>query len=224
MSKKNLKKALIPSVIALVLCFAMLLGTTFAWFTDSAESTGNVITSGKLDIDLQVKTAEGYESIEELDSTAIFNYDNWEPGYTAVANVKVVNNGNLAIKYSLTIAAPEDAVDNVVDNVTYKLAEVIDVYYAADEVDVVGRDLTGLNNIGTLAQVLTGDITIDDTLNTTDDTEDFATIVLVMNTEAGNEYQELSVGTFTVKVIATQAAVEEDAFGSDYDVSATFPD
>ncbi|MBQ6043757.1 MAG: hypothetical protein IJL41_06405 [Clostridia bacterium] len=215
MSKKNLKKALIPSVIALVLCFAMLLGTTFAWFTDTAESTGNVITSGKLDIDLQVKTGEDeYTSIDELDTTAIFNYDKWEPGYTAFANVKVVNNGNLAIKYYLTITGPEGAVDNE----TYKLAEVIDVYYAASEVDA-SRALTGLTKIGTLAEVLSGDINIDDTLEKNGD-EDFATIALVMSTEAGNEYQELSVGTFTVKVVATQATYESDSIDDQYDASA----
>ncbi|MBQ3552287.1 MAG: hypothetical protein IJA35_03910, partial [Clostridia bacterium] len=51
MSKSNLtKKALISSVIALVLCATMLLGTTFAWFTDTVESSGNIIKSGDLEV------------------------------------------------------------------------------------------------------------------------------------------------------------------------------
>ncbi|MBE5731264.1 MAG: hypothetical protein E7350_04880, partial [Clostridiales bacterium] len=48
-TKKTVKKALLSSVVALVVSFTMLLGTTFAWFTDSAESKGNIIQTGTLD-------------------------------------------------------------------------------------------------------------------------------------------------------------------------------
>ena len=58
MTKKSTKRALISSVLALVLCFTMLLGTTFAWFTDSATSKGNTIKTGKLDIQLKLWTSQ----------------------------------------------------------------------------------------------------------------------------------------------------------------------
>ena len=35
---KITKRALLASVIAILICFTMLIGTTFAWFTDSVES------------------------------------------------------------------------------------------------------------------------------------------------------------------------------------------
>ena len=36
----------------LLLCVSMLVGSTFAWFTDSVTSSGNRIVSGKLAVDL----------------------------------------------------------------------------------------------------------------------------------------------------------------------------
>ena len=47
------KKALLTSAVALVVCFSLLIGSTFAWFTDSATSGVNTITAGNLDIELE---------------------------------------------------------------------------------------------------------------------------------------------------------------------------
>ena len=96
---KKMKNQIISSVLVLALCLSMLIGTTFAWFTDSAISNGNIIQTGDLD-------AEMYWSNELLDadsdqwtdasSTKVFNYDKWEPGYTEVKYVKVANAGDLS--------------------------------------------------------------------------------------------------------------------------------
>ena len=50
-NRKTTKKALLGSLLALVLCFSMLVGTTFAWFTDSEFINGNKIQAGTLDIE-----------------------------------------------------------------------------------------------------------------------------------------------------------------------------
>ena len=47
------KKALLLSLLVLMVCFGMFLGTTYAWFTDSVSSAGNVIQTGNLDIEVQ---------------------------------------------------------------------------------------------------------------------------------------------------------------------------
>ena len=74
-NKKTTKRALLSSVLSLVICFTMLIGTTFAWFTDSVTSTGNIIQAGTLKIDLLVKDDAGkYQSIKDS-KAAIFNYD-----------------------------------------------------------------------------------------------------------------------------------------------------
>ena len=217
---KTTKRALFGSVIALALCFTMLLGTTYAWFTDSAASSGNIIQSGTLNIDLLVKGGDtGYTDYTSVKTSnvAVFDYDKWEPGYASVAFAKVTTTGNLAVKYSLTIAAESGTVS--------ELADVIDVYYAAEEKTVSTRaDITTqLTCIGTLADVISGAVTINDTLIPVSDTEDYATIALVMQTTAGNQYQNLAIGdSFTIKVIAGQAEYESDTFGTDYDAGSAY--
>ena len=53
-NSRSTKSALFTSVVAILLCCTMLLGTTFAWFTDTATSSGNRIQAGTLDVDLLV--------------------------------------------------------------------------------------------------------------------------------------------------------------------------
>ena len=71
--KKQTKRALLSSIVSLILCFTMLLGTTFAWFTDTASTGRNVIKSGNLDIELYYKT-----SLEDEEWKAVVyqNYGN----------------------------------------------------------------------------------------------------------------------------------------------------
>ena len=90
---KSTKRALVSSALALVMCISMLIGSTFAWFTDSVTSSSNKIQSGtlKLDLEMIVKNDDNttsWKSIKE-DKTALFNYTNWEPGYTDVKVLKV---------------------------------------------------------------------------------------------------------------------------------------
>ena len=94
------RKSLLVSVIALMCCFAMLLGTTYAWFTDSVSSAGNTIQSGTLKVDL----FHGDVSIKENPTHEIFDYKHWEPGFTAVETLKVVNLGTLAQQYKLSLS------------------------------------------------------------------------------------------------------------------------
>lgn len=226
-SSKNTKRALLASVLSVALCCAMLVGSTFAWFTDSVTSTGNKIQSGNLNIDLLVKdTWEGeYQSIKERQE-AIFNHDKWEPGYTDVKYIKVETTENLALKYTLSII-PYETVE------AGDLAEVIDVYYAPDEVQVTGRDTSRLKKLGTLKDVFDGaaNTVISDTLipnpkeGDTADKEDYATIVLKMQESAGNEYRNKSVGGgFDLRLLATQYTYEEDSFDNQYDANAVYVD
>ena len=98
MNSKNTRRALLSSVVAMLVCFTMLLSTTFAWFTDTAVSASNKIVAGTLKVDLEVLTAEGFKSIKEK-SDPIFNYEKWEPGYTEVKVLKIENEGSLALKW-----------------------------------------------------------------------------------------------------------------------------
>ena len=98
--KKNIKLvSLLTSVVAIITLFAMLVGSTFAWFTDTTASYGNKIQSGTLKVDLELLDKEdGWVSLKE-NNQEIFDYDLWEPGYTDVKILKVENEGTLALKW-----------------------------------------------------------------------------------------------------------------------------
>ena len=103
MTNKSTKRALLSSVLALFLCFAMLLGTTFAWFTDSVESGTNMIVSGNLDVDLY--HTNKIDTDQEVDGTTKLFDDIalWEPGAVVYENFKVANEGSLALKYQFLL-------------------------------------------------------------------------------------------------------------------------
>ena len=44
---KALKKSIIVCGLSLVLCVGLLMGTTFAWFTDTVTNSGNIIQARK---------------------------------------------------------------------------------------------------------------------------------------------------------------------------------
>jgi len=221
---KGVKSALLTSVVSLFLCVTMLVGTTFAWFTDSVTSANNIIKSGTLKVSMG--WAEGDEdpataTYEDASKGAIFNNAKWEPGYSEAKHIKIANEGTLALKYQLRIVA---------NGIVSKLANVIDVYYFAEaeqlDRDTFETDDSGVN-LGTLADILGTDKNIAKTVAgvLAKDASTTITLALKMQEEAGNEYQDLSIGTdFSIELIATQASVEEDSFDNLYDEGAPSPE
>ena len=216
-NKKITRRALVMSVISLVLCCAMLVGTTFAWFTDEVTSAGNIIKSGTLEVTMDWadgKEAPASATWTDASTGAIFNYELWEPGYTVVRHIKISNVGTLALKYQLKILANGAVSD---------LSDVIDVYYADPAVQVDERtDLTAAMKLGTLTEALagmsqtaSGSLAAGDTVT--------LTLALKMQESAGNDYQDKSIGSdFSVQLLATQDTVEADSFGTDYDGSSIY--
>ena len=129
MNKKGTKTRLVSALLVLVMMFSMLIGTTFAWFTDSVTSSGNKIQAGSLKIDLLHKVGDGaddWTSLKKVTDHKIFNYDKWEPGYTRVEALKIANLGNLALKYQLSVTVGDNSV--TLGKNGEDLADVIDVY------------------------------------------------------------------------------------------------
>ena len=191
-SSKSTKRALLTSALAIVMCVAMLIGTTFAWFTDTASTAVNKIQSGKLDVALEMSTdGANWESAEGKTLT-FKTQDNraadkilWEPGCTyELPKLRVVNNGNLALKYKIQITGIQgDA----------KLNKVID--WTINDADI---------NL-TEEHLLAGQ------------TGDPFTIKGHMQKTAGNDYQNLSIDGIGITVYATQYNHENDSYGPDYD-------
>ena len=220
-NKRSTKHALLMSALALLLCVSMLVGSTYAWFTDSVTSTGNKIQSGTVKLDLEVldKTSGEWSSIKE-NKTALFNYDKWEPGYVEAKILKVENEGNLALKwYAKFVSAVTLS----------ELADVIDVYVLpygvlADASAVkypAGRDLTGYTRVGTVAEFVN---TIETTTNGTLKAGESAYlgIALKMQESANNDYQDKTLGAFDIMILATQNTVEKDSFDDQYDVNSEY--
>lgn len=225
------KRSLVTSAIALVLCVAMLLGTTYAWFTDSVTSGSNIIKSGNLDIGMYwSENNVDWKNAEDDSAGPIFFNKNWEPGYTEVRYIKVTNEGSLAFNYQMFLE-PNGEVG--------KLAEVIEVKYdiVTDNpffVAPTAQDKHGsLTDVGTLDTLISsnGAIATGVLLPATESsTENYCGEIVVcislhMKETAGNEYQNSSIGTtFDVKLYATQWNYESDSFGSDYDEGLVWPD
>lgn len=215
---RSTKSALISAVLVLCLCVTMLVGTTFAWFTDSVSSNGNIIKAGNLDVEMFY--AQGTEDPSaatwaDASQGAIFQNTNIEPGFAIAKHVKVSNVGSLALKYNVTIVPNGEVSD---------LADVIDVYAIspAQQVPERGSAISDENYVGTLTDVLATALIPTGTLLAGEDYT--ITFVLRMQESAGNEYMGKSIGTdFTVLLVATQVDYEEDSFGSDYDKDLGLP-
>ena len=225
------KRALLTSVLALVLSLAMLAGSTFAWFTDTASTGVNRIVSGNLDVGLQYwgvgedgkKTWLTAENSEELfDKNAL-----WEPGYTQIVYLKVKNNGNLALTYAMQITPVHETVGVNVDGEEFKLSDYIKFGWTAFTVDGDGAPVAldreaAQTGVGDGAQLGT-------TLHRqaakplAADAEELVALVAWMPENVGNEANYSTVQPtieLSLKVLATQAAVESDSFNNTYDEDA----
>jgi len=115
---KSLKKAFIASCLSLVMCLSMLVGTTFAWFTDSVTNNVNQIVSGNLDVELYHTTNYSDDAtVYEVVASDTALYDNlvwmhgtdtnavtmWQPGVESTEGFKIENKGTLPLKYKMSI-------------------------------------------------------------------------------------------------------------------------
>ena len=232
---KITKRSLIFSLVSLLICVSMLVGTTFAWFTDSVASGGNIIKSGNLKIKMywtdDLENGEWHD-VEEAATSAMFTYQLWEPGFSEVRYLKLVNTGNLALKYRLTIK-PVGTVGDLADSIDVKY--IPNVTANIDE----RTDFNALPTVGTLREVVTGisagtislpegvllpESEVDSTQMSGPSNETCCVLALHMQESAGNEYQAGSIGEgFYVSAVATQWTYEDDSFDQNYDEEAIFP-
>ena len=225
------KRALLTSVLALVLSLAMLAGTTFAWFTDTASTGVNRIVSGNLDVGLQYwgvgedgrKTWLTAENSKELfDENAL-----WEPGYTQIVYLKVENNGNLALTYAMQITPVHETVGVNVDGEQFKLSDYIKFGWTTFTADENGAPValdreaaqTGVGDGAQLGKTLHRQAADPMKANA----EELVALVAWMPENVGNEANYSTVQPtieLSLKVLATQATVESDSFNNTYDGDA----
>lgn len=191
-TNKTSKRALLTSVLSIALCLSMLIGTTFAWFTDTASTAVNKIQAGTLKVGLYknegcTETAEGqtlkFKTADDREEIL------WEPGCTyALEDVYIKNEGNLALDYTVVIAGigGDTGLNKVIDW-TMKVGD---------------RDLTADK-----AQLVPG-------------ASAKLSISGHMQETAGNEYQGMSIDNIAITVYATQSQYESDSKDNTYDAGA----
>ena len=204
---------------------SMLVGTTFAWFTDSVTSSGNKIVAGNLDVQLYLFDGTEYVDISNetkpifgeggLAATADGASTLWEPGKTQVAYLAIKNAGSLSLKYRVSLN---------VTNIQNDINEVL-AYSIAPDVNAENEKLDAWNGANAKRPHLGEQIVSDATVAMASGDMHYFALSVHMDEEAGNKYMNGSI-TFDISVLATQLGdetAEKDSFGSSYDSHATFP-
>jgi len=183
------------TLLLLTVCFSLAVGSTYAQNTASDESTPVTFSSGS--IQAKLEWSKDLAAWDEFDSADVVFGDNvsWEPGYTEARYFKVENGGDIDFKYSFTVTC----------DTTNKLAEVIDVYSCplpAAKFTDRNALLTSAKYLGTLKNLSGTALVTKDKL--AKEATDGFTVVLSMQQNAGNSYQNLSLKDITITVTATQ--------------------
>ena len=208
MKEFSSKRALLLSVISMVICVSMLIGSTFAWFTDSATANVNTIKSGNLDVELVdangEKITEALKWVKSAEAPAGEKIL-WEPGCTYnLESFKIANKGDLALKYKVVISG-------LTGDAT--LLNAIDFTVKKGDAEVSLDNFTG--KLLPAGKTATAD---DEEVGETA----LITITGTMKATAGNEYKGLSLENISITVYASQLNSESDSTGKDYDKDATY--
>ena len=238
---QSTKRSLLMSGLALLLCISMLIGSTYAWFTDSVVSGNNIVLSGTLDVVLEYRTNWSDEWAPVDENTKIFKDGAlYEPGYTEVVYLRVSNAGSLALKYTLSLNIANDEKSTNVYGEEFRLSDYLQVgTYVQDEYS------SGFNYADTLMPAMFGNresalnnVTLNTVKNAAsiirknapilpgEDTAQVVAIVLTMPASVGNEANaapgvEAPSIELGVNLLATQYTHEEDSFDNQNDAGAT---
>mgnify|MGYP002559673923 CR=1 FL=1 len=245
-NKKATKRALLTSVMALVMCVVMLVGTTFAWFTDTASTGVNKIQAGNLDIEVEYRTTAGGDWKTLDNATDLFGAADtrFEPGHTRVVELKIKNAGNLALKYKIGMnVVSETAGTNKAGN-PYKLSNYLKV--ATSPIQQYDPNaVPGSINYAMEQQIFAkpsflawedrdfANFELDKNennhvLDVQPGAAQILGIKVYMPESVGNEANAISTEKaasieFGLNILATQYTVERDSFGTQYDKDATYP-
>lgn len=234
-NSKSTKRALISSTLAILMCVAMLIGTTFAWFTDTASTAVNKIQAGNLDIGVEY-TLDG-ETWKDLDgATDIFQKGLWEPGHTEVVALKFKNNGSLALKYSINMNIVDETAGINKLNQEYKLSDYLKVKTLSQEASQIGDICIDMafsarsDGLGYTTTANFKDATVldHDLFLAPGEVGNYLIMKVYMPETVGNEANAISTEKtasirFGLNVVATQTPYEKDSYDNQYDKDATYP-
>ena len=242
-NKRATKRALLTSVMALVMCVVMLVGTTFAWFTDTASTGVNKIQAGNLDIEVEYRTTAGgdWKTLDNADDLFGTEDTRFEPGHTRVVELRITNAGNLALKYKIGMNVVSETAGTNKDSKPYKLSDYLKV--AATGFQQYPAE-GGIGAAMEWAIFQPGNIVKWTPHDFADFYLEYASngsvhvlqpgaaqilgIKVYMPETVGNEANAISSEkaasiSFGLNILATQYTTESDSFGTQYDKDAEYP-
>lgn len=223
---KSTKRALLMSALALLMCVSMLIGSTFAWFTDTVVSGNNVIKSGNLDIELEYWNGTEWKDVKG--ASDILTNTLWEPGVTEVAYLRVANAGSLAFKYQLGINILNEVEGTNQAGEKFRLSNYI-MFGVVEGKDADAYAKTDAGRAEAIADATDAKkiyegYTKASTMNAGD--ELYLALVVYMPTTVdnvanhnGTDIPQIDLG---INVYATQYTYENDSFNNQYDANAPF--
>ena len=229
------KKALRGSLFALFLCIVLLIGTTFAWFTDSVSTGVNKIQAGNLKIAVEY-TLDGKTWNDLEGAKDIFSKGLWEPGHTEVVALRFKNEGNLALKYNINMNVVDEKKGVNKAGQPYKLSDYLKVKTLSQEASGIGDICIGMA-FGSRSDGLayTSDTNFNDVKVLDNDlflepgkVGNYLIMKVYMPETVGNEANAIDSESaasidFGIDVVATQVSYEKDSFDNTYDKDATYP-
>lgn len=237
--QRSTKRALLLSALSLLMCVSMLIGSTFAWFTDSVTSGRNKIVAGNLDVVLEYKTSANGTWLPVTSDTKLFKEGAlYEPGYTEVVFLRVSNAGNLALKYNLNVTVGSETTSTNVYGDTFSLKDYLEIgYYSMDEslgqylLDAMfGTREAALSYVTTKKLSEDSGIIRENAPLTKGNAYSplITALVLTMPETVGNEANhktgvDAPSVELGVTLVATQLTEEKDSYNNQYDADAEYP-
>ena len=159
-----LRQALMLSISSMLVCAMMLVGMTYAWFTDSAVTAVNAIHTGTLNVDLMYSNKpiqQGNANAQRLysNSKLFTKYTRWEPNNFEVVYLAVVNNGSIPVRYSLALnnisatrnVANENAENSLLQDFQYAIVPLTDSDSVIDEATLLSYYKSSLHPISDIS-------------------------------------------------------------------------
>ncbi len=215
------------SLISLLLCVVMLVGSTYAWFTDTETAGVNNIVAGTLDIELSYmnSTMGQFKKVtsgtEDLFVNSAGGLVKWNPGVVSVCYFRIENAGSLALKYLLYVNYQD-----LVTNGDIKLSDALKtaivewdgqtrltreeaIAHATKHADALGYQNVEVQELEANKEPR------------------YVAMIVYMPADTGNKYN-LNIGQplkiqLGINLLAGQLNAEFDSFGPDYDEDAPLP-
>ncbi len=221
--QKSTKRALLLSALSLLMCVSMLIGSTFAWFTDSVISGNNKIVAGNLDIDLEYYNGTEWKTVNG--ATNLFDDTLWEPGHTDVVYLRLRNIGSLALKYELGINVVSETSGINVAGEEFLLSDYIYMGVAEGQKPSYASRSAAQTAVSATAGLISEGYVADGEMAKGAEDLYMAVVVYMPSSVAndanyrGDNAPSIDLG---INLIATQLMNEEDSFGNDYDAAAKY--